>query len=218
MPVLQDMCAAIHALGLRVEQLHKESAPGQFEIVLGHLPALEAADGLLLAKQAIVAIAHRHGLRASFLPKLTAGHAGSGCHMHLSLWSLDGQNQSTSEFVLGNAKNLVEVLQGVGHELLIGSTFRPFLAGVHAHLPSVMCFTTPTPNSFRRLQPGAWAGCFACWGFANKEAPICIPLVSPGKGLYTNFELKLFDGTANPHVALAAVIAAGTCGGGMGLA
>lgn len=210
MPVLQDMCAAIHALGLRVEQLHKESAPGQFEIVLGHLPALEAADGLLLAKQAIAAIAHRHGQRASFLPKMAAEHAGSGCHMHLSLWSVDGQNRSTCELGLGDVASLVDVLQRLGHELLVGPTFRSFLAGVHAHLPSLMCFTTPTPNSFRRLQPSAWAGCFGCWGFANKEAPICIPVVSPGKGLFTNFELKLLDGTANPHVALAAVLAAGT--------
>ena len=65
MPILQEMVEAIHALGkgARVEQVHKESAPGQFEIVLGHLPALEAADQLLLAKQAIVAVSQRHGLR-----------------------------------------------------------------------------------------------------------------------------------------------------------
>jgi glutamine synthetase len=216
-PVLQEMCEMIHALGkgLRVEQMHKESAPGQFEIVLGHLPALEAADGLLLAKQAIVAVAQRHGLRASFLPKLAAEQAGSGCHVHLSVWRSCPDNTLLSTCHLPPRElegGLAELVQRHGAGLLTHAHFRRFVGGVVAHLPSLMCFTTPTPNSFRRLQPSAWAGCHAIWGFGNKEAPVCVPLVAPSKGLFSNFEFKLCDGTANPHVALAALLAAGMVG------
>lgn len=207
---------AIHSLGLRVEQVHKESAPGQFELVLQHLPALQAADGLLLAKQAIVVVAHRHKLRASFLPKVSPGEAGSGCHVHLSVWKQGQGNLSTCALGAGALEglDLEGLVQQHGNGLLSGA-FQHFLAGVHAHLPSIMCFTTPTPNSFRRLQPSTWSGCFAIWGFGNKEAPLCIPVGAStnSESLFTNFELKLCDGTANPHIALTALIAAGNVSG-----
>ncbi len=223
MPILQEMVEAIHALGkgARVEQVHKESAPGQFEIVLGHLPALEAADQLLLAKQAIVAVSQRHGLRASFLPKMTADQAGTGCHMHLSMWSSGGGGAQASlstcslpQAALRKVLSLDALLDLLdGGAQVFHPRFEHFLAGIFAHVPGLMCFTTPTPNSFRRVASrSAWAGGFVIWGFGNKEAALCIPQAAPSQGLFTNVEFKVMDGTANPHVALAAVIGAGLVG------
>ncbi|MBX9255606.1 hypothetical protein H1Q63_16990 [Desmonostoc muscorum CCALA 125] len=42
-------------------------------------------------RETVRAIAHQHNLTASFLPKIFADAAGSGCHIHLSLW-YNGQN------------------------------------------------------------------------------------------------------------------------------
>lgn len=50
-------------------QMHCESGGGQFELAVGHFPCLEAADKLLLLREAVTAIAHKHQLRATFLPK-----------------------------------------------------------------------------------------------------------------------------------------------------
>lgn len=216
---LEDLCETLQELGLTVEQLHKESAPGQLEIVLGHLPVILAVDGLLFAREAIVAVAHRHKQRVTFLPKYMAGHAGNGCHVHLSLWR-DGCNLLRPpglvhiQPALETLDDVLRVYGGAEGEgvLLLDGTFRHFLGGLQALLPALMCFTTPTPNSFRRLQPGAWAGAFQGWGIGNKEAPIRLPVQSLAEGLFTNFEVKLCDATANPYLAVAALLSAGLVG------
>lgn len=48
------------------------------------------------------------------------------------------------------------------------------------------------------------------WGLDNKEAPLRLPLQPWSSGLFTNVEFKMMDHTANPHVALAAIVASGT--------
>ena len=214
---LQDVCATLHELGVAVEQMHKESGPGQFEVVLGHLPVMEAVDGLLFAREAIVAVAQRHKRRITFLPKYMAGHAGNGCHVHLSLWR-DGRNLMTPPGLLKTTPSLStldDVLEKYGSAegmLLLDETLRSFLGGLQALLPALMCFTTPTPNSFRRIQPGAWAGAFQGWGIGNKEVPLRLPVQSLEEGLFTNFEVKLCDATSNPYISVAALVSAGLVG------
>ncbi|XP_054807482.1 protein fluG-like isoform X2 [Prosopis cineraria] len=123
---------------------------------------------------------------------------GSGVHAHLSL-SHNGQNvfmASDESFKYG--------ISAIGKE---------FMAGVLHHLSSLWAFIAPHPNSYHRLQPNTWSGAFKCWGNENKEAPIraASPPGVPG-GLVSNFEIKSFDATANPHLGLAAMIAAGIDG------
>lgn len=67
--------------------------------------------------------------------------------------------------------------------------------------------------SYDRLQPNTWSGAFHCWGQENREAAIrtASPPGAPD-GLVTNFEIKSFDGTANPHFGLAVIMAAGIDG------
>ena len=199
------MCETLEKLGLSIEQVHAESGSGQMEIALGHAPALDAADGLLLAREAIMACAARHELKASFLPKYRADQAGNGCHVHFSIWK-DGRN-------LISLPTPHTPLSSIDFQTLsLDPIMTSFLAGIYTHLPSLMCFTTPTPNSFRRLQPNCWAGAFQIWGYGNKESPIRIPIQTAVPGLFTNFEVKLNDATANPHVALAAIVASGLVG------
>ncbi|XLR55360.1 hypothetical protein S83_006032 [Arachis hypogaea] len=84
------------------------------------------------------------------------------------------------------------------------------MAGVLHH---ILFWHLRIPNSYDRLQPNTWSGAYLCWGNDNKEAPLraASPPGTPD-GLVSNFEMKSFDGSANPHLGLAAIIAAGIDG------
>jgi glutamine synthetase len=86
-----------------------------------------------------------------------------------------------------------------------------FLGGVLARLPGLLPFLLPSANSYARLQPCCWSGAFLCWGYENREAPlrVCCPAGGPGG---VNIEVKCVDGTTNPYIGLAALLAAGMQG------
>lgn len=66
--------------------------------------------------------------------------------------------------------------------------------------------------SYDRIQPNTWSGAYQCWGRQNREAPLRTAS-SPGvPNGFTNFEVKVFDGCANPYLGLASIIAAGIDG------
>jgi glutamine synthetase len=85
------------------------------------------------------------------------------------------------------------------------------MAGVLEHLPALMALTTPSTNSYRRIRPHFWSGAFRCWGLDNREAALRVPTSPDGAGP-SNIELKTADASANPHLALGALIAAGLDG------
>jgi glutamine synthetase len=83
-----------------------------------------------------------------------------------------------------------------------------FLAGVLEHLPSIALLALPTSSSYKRMLDGVWSGgTYVCWGTDNREAPM--RLCNASSPLSRNFELKTLDGTANPYLALAAVLGSG---------
>lgn len=190
--VIGDIADALHEQGIEVEQYYPESGPGQQELTISHAAGVDAADRQIAFRETVRGVAMRHGLKASFLPKIFARNAGSGCHLHLSLWSKG-----------------VNVFSGDGPHG-VSKKGEAFMAGVLAHLPALMAITTPSCNSYRRLQPHAWSGAFQCWGVDNREAALRLP-TSPG-GPSTNFELKTVDASSNPYLALGAVIACGLDG------
>jgi glutamine synthetase len=189
--VIDDIAEMLWNNGIELAHYNPESGPGQHEISLHYCDPLVLADRLVSARETIRSVALKHGLIASFVPKLFDDATGSGCHLHLSLWSDD--------------KNITP--DGKGNWYLSQSC-ESFIAGILDHLPSLMAFTTPTPNSFRRIQPRTWSGAFRAWGIDNKEAAIRV-LANPfGEGP-NHFELKTADSSANPYIALFGVIAAG---------
>lgn len=191
--VIDDISAALIQQGIPVERYYPESGPGQQEISIRYTDALAAADRQIIFRETVRGVALRHQLRASFVPKLFADQAGNGCHLHLSLWR-DGQN-------------LIPNTTGSG----LSETARQFIAGILHHLPALMAVTTPSPNSYRRLQPQSWSGAYRCWGFDNREAALRVPS-NFGPPSPTHLELKTVDATANPYLALGSVIAAGLDG------
>jgi glutamine synthetase len=188
-PVINDIAEALFRQGIPVERYYPEAGPGQHELSIRYTDALQAADWQIAFRETVRGIALQHGLRASFLPKLFATHAGSGCHLHLSVWQADN--------------NLIPDHQGG-----LSETARTFVAGILQHLPSLMAVTTPSSNSYRRLQPHFWSGAFRCWGMDNREAAVRVPS-NPGTPSPTHIELKTVDASANPYLALGAVMAAG---------
>ena len=192
--VIDEIVEALVEQGMLVEQYYPESGPGQQEISVLYTHALGAADQQIAFRETVRAIALQHNLKASFLPKIFADKAGSGCHLHLSLWQ-DGQN-------------LLPNLEADGG---LSEVARRFIAGILHHLPALMALTTPSTNSYRRIRPHFWSGAFRCWGMDNREAAVRVPS-NPEEISPTHFELKTVDASANPYLALGSVIAAGLDG------
>jgi len=83
-----------------------------------------------------------------------------------------------------------------------------FLAGLLNHLGSIALLCLPMTASYKRMMDGIWSGgTYVCWGTENKEAPV--RLCHAGSPSSRNFEFKTLDGTANPYLAIAAVLGAG---------
>jgi glutamine synthetase len=196
-PVLKQICASLEQLGQTIEQFHAESASGQFEIVTGYGPALEAADNLVYKKETIDAIARRNKMTASFLPKIFPDQSGNGCHLHFSF----GDPENADSNLMADSSKPYS-LSALGEA---------FAAGVLRHMPALMPFTAANVNSYERIKPSTWSAAYKCWGVNNREAPLRLVGLA-GKPGSLNFELKTVDSTANPYIALTAIIAAGISG------
>ena len=192
--VIDDIATALIAQEIAVERYYPESGHGQHEISIRYTGALTAADQQIAFRETVHGVALQHGQIASFLPKIFANQAGSGCHLHLSLWR--------------QGANLMPDPQQPGE---LSPIALAFVAGILDHLPALMAITTPSVNSYRRLQPHFWSGAFCCWGKDNREAAVRIPS-SPVPPSPTHLELKTVDASANPYLALGATIAAGLDG------
>jgi glutamine synthetase len=182
----EQLAEALLAQDIPVMQFYAESGQGQLEMSIGHADPLVAADRQLAFRETVHATAHDMQRQASFLPKIFADQAGSGCHVHLSLWR-------------------------DARPLRFAPETQAFIAGILEHLPALMAITTPTPNSYRRLLPHHWSGAFRCWGMDNREAAVRV-LSDPGGGEPDHFELKTVDASSNPYLALGAILAAGLDG------
>jgi len=148
---------ALEAQGMCVEQAINEYGPGQREIAIRYTGALAAADQQMKFRDTVRGVAWQHGLLASFAPKPYPDHIGSGAHIHFSVWDTSGK------------RNL---LYDPGADRGLSLAGRRFIAGIAEHLPALVALTAPSYNSYRRLQPSAWASATTAWGFDNKEAAL----------------------------------------------
>jgi glutamine synthetase len=146
--LLRDMVSALEDAGIYAEQVHAESATGQFELVLPPYPPLEAVDTLLHARDVMSALATAAGFRLTLHPKPFAHATGTASHMHLSLASPNGNGDKPE-------------------------VYHPFYAGILKHLPAILAFTYANPASYERMSDGTWSGGrWVTWGTQNREAPL----------------------------------------------
>ena len=194
--VVAEICDAMVSLGWKPYQNDHEDEIGQFEMNLEYDSALRTADRHAFFKFMVKSIAEKHGLRATFMPKPFANLTGSGCHVHVSLWSTKGDKN-----VFADGKGDLGLSQAAYH----------FIGGVMHNAAALCAISNPVVNSYKRinapvtLSGATWSPNTVTYAGNNRTHMIRIP--EPGR-----FELRLADGAANPYLLQAALLAAGLDG------
>ncbi len=189
---LVDLYSALQFQHVAVEQIHPEYAPGQFEVSIDATDPIQAADDCILVKHTIKRVSRKHGLKVSFAPVVSAGGVGNGGHLHFSL-QRDGAP-------------IFRSVPGEVHELSVEG--RSVIAGMLSELPALCALGASSPASYLRLVPHHWAGAYRCWGVDNREAALRFVketrLVTEGGA---NLEIKPFDLSSSPYLAVGGVLA-----------
>ncbi len=190
--VRTELMTALTQMGLEVEIGHHEVALGQHEIDFEFGDALRTADNVLTLKYTVKAIAAKHDLMASFMPKPIFEAAGSGMHCHQSLFDLDGNN------LFFDPNDKFHLSELAYH----------FLAGQLQHARALTAILNPTVNSYKRLVPGYEAPVYIGWAGENRSALIRIPRFTPGKAKSVRAELRSPDPSGNPYLQFNAMLTA----------
>jgi glutamine synthetase len=173
-----------------------EDANGQFEQNFAYDDALVSCDRAIFFRYMVHTLAEQHGVIATFMPKPFTNLTGNGCHFHMSLWR-DGENAFLDE----------TDPRGLG----LSETAYHFVGGLKQHARATSGVTAPTVNSYKRLKLGStssgatWSPVWISYGYNNRTQMLRIP--APGR-----IEDRTIDGSANPYLAAAAVLAAGLDG------
>jgi glutamine synthetase len=197
--VRRQMVQALLHMGIGIESSHHEIAAGQHEIDFETRDALHVADGVMTAKYVLKAIASRHDLYATFMPKPFFGLNGSGMHTHQQLINrASGRNAFVDE-------------SGEG-EYGLSDVGRYFIAGQLAHARAMCAVLSPLVNSYKRLVPGYEAPVYINWGRVNREALIRVPRPDANRQASARIELRCCDPSCNPYLAFAVMLRAGLDG------
>ena len=188
-PVIAAIRRGADASAIAVEFSKGEWGPGQHEINLRYAGALEMADRHVLYKTAAKEIAASQGYSLTFMAKWHERHAGSSCHVHMSLWDADER----PVFSTGRGASPV---------------FHHFLGGLLAHARELSWFFAPTVNSYKRYSEGTFAPTRITWSVDNRTAGFRVV----GAGPSLRVECRIPGADANPYLCYAALLAAGLDG------
>ena len=192
--LIKEICDSMIELGWGPYQNDHEDANGQFEMNWDYDDCLITADRHVFFKFMVKTLSEKHGLRATFMPKPFENLTGNGCHAHISLWN-------------GKVNKFLEI----GDKFGLSKLAYNFLGGVIKNADSLSAFFNPTINSYRRINApptksgASWSPSSISYSGNNRTHMVRIP--DPGR-----FELRLMDGSANPYLLQAGVIAAGLYG------
>ncbi|OYD66871.1 glutamine synthetase family protein [Rhodococcus sp. OK302] len=192
---IRELFANAQRAQLDIEQFHAEYGPGQFEISLAPASPVESADNVILARILIGRTARSHGMTVSFSPMPTVGGSGNGAHQHFSL-----------------TRAGVPIFSGGQQAYGMTDDGACALGGLVAHLGDLTAVLASSPLSGMRLQPNTWSGAYICWGHENREAAVRFCSESSGNPHGANIEVKVVDGSANPYLATATILAAAHAG------
>ncbi len=192
--LIKEICDCMIEMGWGPYQNDHEDANGQFEMNWDYDDCLKTADRHTFFKYMVKTIAEKHGLRATFMPKPFENLTGNGCHAHVSVWD-------------GKKNKFLDKSDKFG----LSKMAYNFLGGVIKNASSLSAFFNPTINSYRRINApptksgSSWSPSSISYTGNNRTHMIRIP--DPGR-----FELRLMDGSANPYLLQASVLAAGLYG------
>ena len=194
--VIKEICDSMLKLGWKPYQNDHEDANGQFEMNWNYADCLTTADRHVFFKFMVKSIAEKNGLRATFMPKPFPDLTGNGCHVHVSIWD---QKKKKNLFLDENG------------ELGLSKLGYSFIGGI---MKSADCFSAwfnPSLNSFGRidasntLSGATWSPSTVTYTGNNRTHMVRIP--DAGR-----FEVRHADGSANPYLLQAGMLALGLDG------
>jgi glutamine synthetase len=191
---IEDMRSNLVQLGFELQQIDHEDACGQYEINYRFSDALISADRYMLFKITAHAIAQKHGMVFSCMPKPLANAPGSGLHFHLSITDESGNA------IFSDAQGSLG-LSAAGHS---------FAAGLLHHADALSAICAPTVNSYKRLASSdsasgtTWSPVWKSYGDNNRT---CVVRTVAGR-----IEWRLPDPSCNVYAAIAATLVAGLDG------
>ncbi len=189
-----EVVKLMEAAGIPVKYHHHEVGAAQLEIELNFISLLGAADAVVLSKWIIRNVADEMGLFVTFMPKPMYKIAGNGMHVHQYI-DKKGASVFPGEGLYG--------LSPIGLS---------YTAGIlsHALSGSLLAWSNPSTNSYRRLVPGYEAPVSATFAQASRAAAVRIPgYLKKGEA---RIEFRTGDATANTYYFLAAMLLAGLDG------
>ena len=186
--IRSDIVLTLQEMGFDIEASHHEGAVGQHEIDFRYADILTAADNVATFRIVVKAVAAKHNLHATFMPKPIYGIQGSGMHCNISLFK--------------GGKNAFYDKKG---EYELSDEAKYAIGGMLKHVRSITAVTNPTVNSYKRLVPGYEAPVYLAWSLANRSALLRVPAK---RGISTRVELRSPDPACNPYLAFAAILEA----------
>jgi len=197
----ETFTAALRAAGVVPDTFLPEYGPRQFEVTVMPQPALTAADHAVITREMARATAHRLGQRVVFSPKPDPELVGNGVHIHMSLVDAAG----------------APATHAPGEAMELSKPAQHFLAGILHHMPAVCAVTAPSPVSYLRLVPNAWAPTVIDLVRQDRGAclRICPTFAAATPAELTrqfHVEFRVTDAAASPYLSLGAVIFAGADG------
>jgi glutamine synthetase len=196
-PFAAEAVGALVEAGAQPERFFPEFAAHQFEIPVEPAEGLAGADRAVVLKEVVREVARRHRLRVSFAPLLDPAGPGNGAHIHFNLLDPDGRS------LLYDATRPARLSELGGR----------FAAGILRHAGALSALSAPSPVSGARLTPHRWGAGAVCLGERNRETLLRIPplvgLLEVGEAAQMHLEYRGADASANPYLALGAIVRAG---------
>jgi glutamine synthetase len=185
-----EMMLTMESMGIKIEAQHHEVATGgQAEIDMRFAPLVEMADSMLKYKYVIKNTARKYNKTVTFMPKPMFNDNGTGMHTHLSIW-----------------KGTENLFAGDGYSGM-SQTAMYAIGGILKHAPSLLAFSNPTTNSYKRLVPGFEAPVNLAYSSRNRSAAIRIPMYSMSAKA-KRLEFRCPDPSCNPYLAFSSLLMA----------
>ena len=191
----EHICSILAQCGVSVKYHHHEvGGVSQSEIEIVMEPLLESADHSVVTKYVVRNAAVRMGKTATFMPKPMHGEPGSGWHLHQYL-----------------VKNGRSIFYSRTSDMHLNETGLHYIGGLLRHAPSLLAFTNPSTNSYKRFVSGFEAPVRPTYSVGDRTAAIRIPGYQKDP-LTMRLEFRPPDATSNPYLAMAAILMAGIDG------
>ena len=199
--VRNEILVALSYVGVATKYAHSEvgsmvfsdgTVAEQHEVELKPQDLTDMADEVAIAKWVIRNVCARHNVSASFSPKISLEHAGTGMHIHLCA-----------------VKNGRNIIAGSDGDLSVEA--KRMIGGILKFAPSLSAFGNPTPVSYLRFIARKESPLLICWSLRNRLALIRVPLwwrfrkKKAEETCLETFEYRAPDAFANPHFLLAGI-------------